>query len=631
MRKICLALFAIFFLAGCAGLGGKPSYPDAITPEAQGMWNEAESLYQGGRLSEADKIYKQFTDTYGYNSLTDDARFKRGEIAFKKGNYNGALDLYRSAYAQIYSPSIAPRAQFKAAYSLYQLKRNGEALTEIEKIRRRDASAVLRVRADSLGVLASKGSGKTDNETVKYYLFLLDDYADLGQNPQALEGLGDLVSENDALSAVRRWIMDDKVGSAQVAELPLKEYKGKRSGGYAQYKYGKALNQEGDFSRASRELKAYVSAYPKHEYYGAARALLGETAGRAGEAKVKVGLILPLTGKYAIYGESVLHGVECAVGVYTPCEGTGQAALIVKDVDGQPDAIAAAVDELAQANVVAIIGPMLSSTVSVAAERAQQLQIPMITLSQKPGITDVGEYIFRNTVSSRSQVSTVVDYAVGRKRLKRFMVLYPQSEQGREYKDLFAEEARQAGGRVVSAHAYSSNSVEFASDIRGLALDSEGARSFDAIFVPDSFGPAGYLAMTLGSLGIEGVQFFGISRWDDPRLMKAGGKYVEGAVFPEAFYKKSHDPNVESFVSRFSQAYGIDPTLLEALGFDSMNMVSEAVKNGAAYRATLKDSLARMADFNGVTGRTSFDGRRDATRELPLLTVSGGEIKPVTK
>lgn len=629
MRKTFFLLAAVLFLAGCGGIGGRPNYPDSLTPEAQQVWNKAESLYQSGRFNEADAAYKRFIDTFGYNSLTDDARFKRGEISFNKKNYSEALEFYRSAYSNIYSPSISPRAQFKAAYSLYQLKRHNDAIDEVSKIRRLDASAVLRARADSVGVLSSKAVAGSD--PIRFYLFLLDDYMDLSGNSEALKGVPDLVSETEALSEVRRWIGDDKVTSAQVAALPLKEYKGKRSGGYAQFKYGKALNSEGEFGRATKELKAYVSAYPKHEYYGAATALLGETAGRAGEAAVKVGLILPLSGKYQIYGESVLHGVECAVGVYAPCEGSGNAALVIKDVDGQPENIVAAVDELASANVIAIIGPMLSATVQAAAERAEQLQIPMVTLSQRKGITDAGNFIFRNTVAADSQVTTIVDYAVGRKRIKRFMILYPQSEQGREYKDLFSEAVRQGGGKVTVARGYSSNSVELASDLRSMSLESDGGKNFDAIFIPDSFGAAGFLATTLAGVGVEGVQYLGISRWDDQRLITAGGKYVEGAVFPEAFYKKSQDPNVSTFVSRFTQAYGIEPTLLEALGYDSMRMILEAVKGGAAHRATLKDALARLTDYQGVTGRTSFNANRDATRELPLLTVSGGEIKPLTK
>lgn len=629
MRKIGIIVGVVLILSACGGVGGKPSYPDALTPEAQQAWNAAESFFREKQFDKADAAYKSFIDTYGYNSLTDDARFKRGEISFNRKNYAQALELYQAASGGVYSPAVTPRAQFKTAYTLYMMKRSGEVAGELAKISRRDASAVLRVRADSLGVLKARALKESDSSAVMYHLFLLDDYAALASNRQGLEDIPDVITETEALTVVRKWVDNEDITSAQVSALPLKEYKGKRSGGYAQFKLGKALNREGDFGRATKELRAYASAYPKHEYYGAALAVLGETSGRAGEARIKVGLIVPLSGKYAIYGESVQHGVECAAGVFSPCEGPEGVSVLIRDADGDAERIAAAVDDLAANDVIAIIGPMLSSTATVAAERAQQQGVPMITLSQKAGVNNAGEFVFRNTVAASSQVSTVVDYAVGRKKLKRFLVLYPQNEQGREYKELFSEAVGRAGGKVVLARGYSTSSVEFASDIRSLQIEAEGGRSFDAIFLPDSAGPAGYLATTLAMMGIEGVPYFGISRWDDSRLVSAGGKYVEGAVFPEAFYKRSSDPVVSGFVQRFTQAYGIDPTLLEALGYDSMQMILEAVKNGSERRESLREALSRMSGFAGVTGRTSFGADRDASRELPLLTVSGGEIRPL--
>ena len=631
IRKTLLLLVGLSILSACAGVGGRPTYPTALTPEIQKTWNDAEALYQAKRFPEADAAYKVFIESFGYNEFTDDARFRRGEIRFQKKDYAKALELYRSSYANLYSPTIAPRAQFKAASSLYLLRRFDEARQELLKIRRPDASAVLRIRMDSLDILISRALKEPERNAMRAYLFLLDDYTDLGGNRQALEGVSDVISENEALATGRRWVDDNQVTSAEVAALPLKEYKGKRSGSYASYKYGKTLYEEGDFGRANKELRSYTSAYPKHEYYDAARSLLGEAQGRAGEAAIKVGLILPLSGKYDIYGESVLHGIECAVGVFAPCEGSSNVMLLVRDSEGMVEKAVAAVEDLASSDVIAIIGPILSATIEAAADRAQQLQVPLISLSQRSGITEIGDFIFRNTVTANSQVTTIVDYAVGRKKLKRFLVLYPQNEQGREYKDLFTDAVGQAGGKVVTANGYSSNRTEFATNLRGMSLGSEEGQKYDAIFIPDSFGPAGYIATTFATMGLESVPLLGISRWDDSRLISVGGKYVEGAVFPEAFFKKSGDPETQTFVSRFTQAYGIEPTLLEALGYDSMRMILETVKNGAARRNTVRGALSRLNDFKGVTGRISFNTQRDATRELPLLTVSGGAIRPLSK
>ena len=627
IRRIFIIFAVLSVLAACGGIERRVSYPNAVTSETQRMFNEAESMYYAKRYNEADNLYKNFIENFGYNALTDDARFKRGEVSFIKKRYSEALGHYLSAYNQVYSPTIAPKAQFKAAYSLYLLGRSQEAKEEISKIRRRDASAILRVRADSLAVFADR------HNAIPWYLFLIDDYAQLGHERSSLAGVPNIVPELEAEAAVKKWVEDSQVSSSQVEALPLKEYKGKRSGGYAYFKLGKALNQEGDFKKAHKVFKNYISAYPKHEYYAEARSLLGEAAGRTGDVAIKVGVILPLSGRYSVYGESVQHGIECAAGVFEPCIGAGNVQLLIKDSRGIMETAVQAVNELASQDVIAIIGPILSATSGPAAERAQELGIPMISISQRESLASIGDYIFRNTVTSESQVTTIVDYAVGRKNLKKFIILYPKNRKGNEYRDLFDQAVREAGGRVVAAHGYSSNRVEFASDIRGIELNPyEGGKSYDAIFIPDSFAIIGYLAPTLAMMGVENVRFLGISRWDDPRLIKFGGKYVEGAVFPQPFDKRSADYRVRDFITRFTGAYGMEPTLLEALGYDSLKMVVEAAAgSGATRRASLRHALESMSDFHGVTGRVSFDASGNATRQLSLLKVSSGSIVPLIR
>lgn len=624
-----ILLFAFFvFLTGCAGSKGSPTYPVSLTPEINKDWEHAERLVEQGRYKEADLAYDNFIEVHGYNSLTDRAYFKRGEISFLDKRYEDAIFYYRKACSGVYSPAIAPKSQFKAAYSLYLLKRFNEAEKEIEGIHRSDASVPLRVRMDSLGVNISKSGGWGDEGAIAWYLFLLDDYIDLSGRNGELDGYGDIVSEDEALLAVRKWVEDDSVGSNQVRKLPLKGYGGKRSGGYAFFKLGKALNKEGDFNKATKELKAYSYTYPKHEYYDEAKYLLGESSGRAGEVS-KVGLILPLSGKFLVYGESVLRGAECAVGVFEPCRKGVDIQLIVRDSEGDKDKAVEAVNDLAKEGVVAIIGAILSTTANDIAQKSQELGVPLITLSQREGLPQVGEYIFRNTVTASSQVDAITNYAVNNRDLKRFLVLYPKNKNGDEYRELFATSVSEKGGEIVAAYPYSSSRVEFSSELMSIPLKEYAQnKKFDAIFIPDSFNLVSYLVPTLETMGVKGFQYLGISRWNNPKLVAVGGQYLEGAVFPEAFYKDLSNLLIREFFTQFSGAYGIEPTLLEALSYDSMRMVISSLERGVERRS-LRDALAGVSGFGGVTGVISFNEKRDAQRTLPLLTVSGGQIIPL--
>ena len=48
--KYCLLLVIALTFAACAGVGGRPTYPVAITPDIQKAWNNAEALYQAKRI-----------------------------------------------------------------------------------------------------------------------------------------------------------------------------------------------------------------------------------------------------------------------------------------------------------------------------------------------------------------------------------------------------------------------------------------------------------------------------------------------------------------------------------------------------------------------------------------------------
>jgi len=644
MRRALLLVCLFSILSGCAGMGGPRHvrYPNAVTPEAQAEFSAAKDLYMQRSFARADKALAQFIASAPYTQLTDEARFLRGEIAFIRKDYGAAVTNYRQAFSEIESPMVAPKARFKSALALHRLGRNAEAIGEVDGMYRRDASAVLRLRADSLGAVASKSAGKGLNDSVVWYLRVLDDYSEGATGSGAGLPGERIVTEAEALDAVRTWVNDKSVRAAQVETLPLKSMKGKRSGGYATYKLALAYHSEGNTDRAASLMKSFISGYPKHEYYAAARLLMGEMGGEIGDgAGVAVGVVLPLSGRYGVYGNSVLHGIECAIGLYEPCVGPGGVRLVVRDSASFPGGAVAAIEDIAKdRDVVAIIGPLQSAVAVAAARRANELGVPIISLSQREGVAELGEFAFRNSASMDSEVRTLLDYAIGRRKWKRFYVIYPDNRKGNEYYRLFSAQAEEMGGKVVSVRSYKPGQLQFVSDLRGRgaveqvtmdsAIDLSTGVSYNAVFIPDSPWVVGSLLQMMMLSGDKRIQLLGIPRWNNPKFVERGGEYVEGAVFVDSFNKNAEDGYVGSFVTRFSEAYGVAPTLLEALGYDTMSMITASVRErGALGRGSMQSALAGMKGFQGVAGITTFDQNGDAKRKMYVLTISGGRIRSV--
>lgn len=615
----------------------RPDYPEHLSPEIKQSFEAADQLYRSGNKKAADEAFDQFIENYEYNKFTDAARFLRGEIRFEQKKYNEALPFYRAATEGIYSPLITPNAYLKSGLALYHLKQYGGAIDKVSQISREDTPPDLLIRADSVGLLAGKKSGWPSKRLVRFALFLTDDYIALGGQTDKLKGYGNIVSEEDAHTFMTKWISDTTITQNDIDVLPKASYAKKPSGGYLLYKEALVAKQDGDMKKATKLFKKFTTGYPKNSYYASAKTQLTESSARAGYASFKVGIILPLSGKYRVFGESVLHGIECAVGLYTPCEGPKGMQLVVKDSRGSSAAAAEAVDALADEGVEAIIGPMLSATVSLAANRAQHIGIPLITLSQRSGIAAMGDFIFRNSVTSKSQVKSIVDYTVSKKKMKRFFVLYPNNRKGEEFRELFSMAVKDAGGRVVSSHAYNPRSQDIAGELRGMQFVSgsvdttqeKGKSSFDAIFLPGSAWAAIAISPILAMRGMDNVQLIGTMRWNDPNFYKRGGKYLNGAIFVVAFDRGSNDSTSHAFVERFTQAYKVEPTLLEALGYDSMKLLLAASAQGAHSRPSIRNVLKGISQYRGTTGSLTVDKNGDVQRELTIMQIKNGEAVAV--
>lgn len=388
----------------------------------------------------------------------------------------------------------------------------------------------------------------------------------------------------------------------------------------------------------------------------------------------KIGVILPLSGKYKVYGESALHGIECAAGVVQPCTSPIHVELVVKDSMGDPAMAVKAVEELVtQDKVMVILGPMMSKDVSAAAQKAQELKVPLISLSQKDGVTDIGDYIFRVALNSSSQVQALVDYAIKQKGLKRFGVLYPGNNYGTTFSAMFVDVVTKSGGQVVVEKSYGeevSNIVEGSPDQpkptdgyqkprSGLGTDGTyhgpGAKGVstsvpvdvsggtvvahpkipavsgvEAVFIPDSYRAVVNIIKYGNPGAFGGVQLLGTNRWNENGLLDAAPQ-IEGAVFVDGFFANSLDIGVQHFVETFRQAYQITPTILEAQAFDATRLSLKAIEKGGRKPASMRNALANLSNVKGLTGRISFGSNRDAEKQLVLLTVSNGAIVELRK
>lgn len=399
-----------------------------------------------------------------------------------------------------------------------------------------------------------------------------------------------------------------------------------------------------------------------------------------------LGVVLPLSGAFARYGEESLRGILLAAGIFDEIEsarardgdlaarpGGSRIRLEVRDSAGSPEQAAKAVQELAgMDDVVAIVGPLLASEAEAAAQVAQHQGIPLLTLTSREDVAAGRSHVFRLRTTPNDEVRFLVDHAVDELGAKRFAVLYPADTYGRGMRDHFWTAVEARGGHVVAASSYAPEATDFAEPIRRMIgyplltpaerralreredalqrarrLDTEDAVlarrvimemvgpegeplpplvDFDALFIPDAHDKVVLVAPQLAFHDVTGVQLLGSSGWVHEDLIRHGRKHVKQAVVAALFHAQSRYAFVSDFVTDFATHFGSEPDVFAASAYDAANLVFVQLAAGHDTRDSVLDGVASVHGYPGASGVTSFLHDGNARKRPFLLGVKGRSL-----
>jgi ABC-type branched-subunit amino acid transport system substrate-binding protein len=356
---------------------------------------------------------------------------------------------------------------------------------------------------------------------------------------------------------------------------------------------------------------------------------LPETAGARGT----LGVVLPLSGKLAAFGERSLAGILVASGFPEGTGSGGGVRLLVRDTGGSPQAAAAALHELASdPEVTAVIGPLTAEEADAAAAVADADGIPLLTLSARESVTQGRTNVFRLGVSPRGEAEALAEYATHSLGLRRFAVLAPDDAFGRGLSELFQSGVLARGGTIAGTATYPRKTSDFGPVFKTLVggalptAEAPGA-PFEAIFVADSRDRATLIASQLSFHNLSGARLLGPRGWLHPDFLRQGGRHVEGAIVAEPFDPEYASPLVEEFVRRCRQRFGETPDVVTAQAFDAAVLaMAELVRGASGDRGALRDGLSRVRDVPGVAGATTVREDHNADKRSTLAAVENGRF-----
>jgi len=409
--------------------------------------------------------------------------------------------------------------------------------------------------------------------------------------------------------------------------------------GHILYSIAHAYYQNKDFKKAGSYLNKFIFYNRRHPYLEKAGKLRERIKELEFVDRNAIGCILPLTGRYARYGNRVLEAIILATGILDP-DKESPLKLFIEDSKSDPATARDAVFKLAkQDRVIGILGPLGNATAIEAATEAQKLNVPILTLSRNREIVGIGDYVFRDFMTDLMQIRTLVKYSIENLGITRFAILYPKDDHGIEMMNLFRDEVLRWGGEIRAEESYHNKQTDFGKEIKSLTglrfmekdgkskEDSRPVIDFDALFIPDSYLRVRMIAPQLAFYDVTGIQLLGTSSLNSPDLFKEEGKYLDGAVFVDGFFRDSFYPSVGDFIDNFYVACGREPLYLEALAYDAGGIMANAIyKNDVEIRDDLKEGLFNLKDYPGIAGKTSFSETGEAKSSLFVLMAEEGKI-----
>ena len=331
--------------------------------------------------------------------------------------------------------------------------------------------------------------------------------------------------------------------------------------------------------------------------------------------------------------------------------------LVIRDSHLDPQKTRKAIRELVEIErVIAIIGPLARKTSEAAAEEAERLSVPLISLSLTDSIPEYGEYIFRNNQSWKQEVQKLADYATDKLQACRFLILYAQTREGRQKMRYFSNAVQQKECEVVAVEGFKDEGQkslvnEFdtftgkikrigktdKSILKELKEKEDPVHNFDAVYVAVGAGGVKNLRLILPYSAVykmKKTKFLGDSGWNDSALpFSPGVSGVRKPVFADSFFLGSKTREMGQFKRIHEQILYrhqnyISPSAYTAHAYDTLMILMRLLNDerNQSHR-DLKDALINMENFQGVTGKLRFNDVGEAKREIHLLTLHRGKIQ----
>jgi branched-chain amino acid transport system substrate-binding protein len=360
----------------------------------------------------------------------------------------------------------------------------------------------------------------------------------------------------------------------------------------------------------------------------------------AGLDAIRIGVNAPLTGDIPKVGEGTkyaaqmwLEDVDAAGGIQVGGK-KYEVELIIEDNESKAEsAVKVNTKLITEDDVLAIVGPQASKQAIPAGGKANELGTPMISpWSTNPDTTKDRPFVFRGCFLDPFQGPVVANFVKDEFGFTKAAVLYDvASDYPKGLAEFFkkAWEGLNGPGSVVAYESFTTKDTDFSSQLTKI-INSRA----EFLFTPQYYNEVALIVQQAHQLGWN-KPIVGSDSWGSAETVKLCGKDCYGAFFSTHYAAAGAKGATKEFIDRYQREYGYVPDDVAALTWDSIRIVQKAIEdcgrltgNIKADRQCVRDALAKIKEFDGITGKMTFTEDGDPIKCAVIVRISdSGEFE----
>ena len=330
---------------------------------------------------------------------------------------------------------------------------------------------------------------------------------------------------------------------------------------------------------------------------------------QAQSSPVKIGVVLPYTGVYAVLGESITQAMELVFARENWMVAGRKIEMIKEDDEMKPPVGIRKTEKLIDSDKVDILtGPVHSGILMGMRDKVHNSKTILIVSNAGADAISrerCSKWIFRTSFSNWQPCQPMGGW-VAKNVSKEVFQIAPNYQAGKDMMAAFRETFLPAGGKLVAEDYPKLGETDYAPYIT--KIKQSGAKAVFAFF---SGTDAVNFVKQFDQFGLkQTVKLTGAGFLTEPDVLPAQGKSALGIITGHFYTPVLDNPVNKQFVKDFKARYNNKtPDGFAVQGYDTAEVILRALKvvNGNTQdKEKLVDAIAKV-EFDSPRGRFRFD------------------------